>query len=66
MTDVLNFQRANDDISLQFRTRFSNGLLLYVKERNKYILLKLSNRTMVFEVMYGKGMNYTKSLISIM
>ena len=63
MTDVLNFQRANDDISLQFRTRFSNGLLLYVKEGNKYILLILSNRTMVFEVMYGTGTNYTKSLI---
>ncbi|CAB3986864.1 Hypothetical predicted protein [Paramuricea clavata] len=53
ITDVLNFQRANDDISLQFRTRYSNGLLLYAKEGNKSILLILSNRTMVFEVMYG-------------
>ena len=49
-------KQPNDSISLQFKTRQPNGLFLYVKAGpTSYILLKLQNGKIVFEVAFGPG-----------
>ena len=48
--------RADDDISLEFKTTKANGLFLYAKGNVRdFILLKLQNGNIVFEVDLGTG-----------
>ena len=48
--------RADDDISLEFKTTQANGLFLYAKGNVRdFILLKLQNGNIVFEVDLGTG-----------
>lgn len=54
MSDFI--KSPNDDINLQFKTREPNGLLLYIKGGpTSYILVKLQNGKIVFEVDFGTG-----------
>lgn len=67
MTDVIDFQRSKDDITLSLLASSSTGLLLYVKGgHNDYIMLKVENGTVVFEVKYGTGMESCVFLIKLL
>ena len=48
--------RTDDNISLKFKTSKANGLFLYVNGGlGSFILLKLQNGKIVFEVNFGAG-----------
>ena len=48
--------RADDDITLEFKTTQANGLFVYGKGHQRdFILLKLYNGNIVFEVDLGTG-----------
>lgn len=48
--------RQDDDFSLEFKTTEANGTFLYAKGQVRdYILLKLENGNIVFEVDLGTG-----------
>jgi hypothetical protein len=50
-------KRADDDISLEFKTTQANGLFLFAKGGLRdFVLLKLQNGNIVFEVDLGTGM----------
>ena len=56
MTDVLDFKRSKDDITVRFDTSSSEGLVLQVEGgRNENIILTVDNGTIVFKIKYGTG-----------
>ena len=57
MTDILDFERSKDDITMRFDTSSSEGLVLQVEGgANEYINLTVENGRIVFKVKYGTGM----------
>ena len=51
MTDVLDFKRSNDDITMRFDTSSSTG-----GGPNEYIILTVEDGKIVFKIKYGTGM----------
>ena len=57
MTDVLDFERSKDVITMRFDTSSSKGLVLKVEGGpNEYIILTVENGRIVFKIKYGTGM----------
>ena len=57
MTDVFDFKRSNDDITMRFDTSSSTGLMLQVEGGpNEYIILTVEDGKIVFKIKYGTGM----------
>lgn len=57
MTDIIDFKRSKDDITMRFSTSSSTGLVLHVKEGpNECIVLTVENGHFVFKIKYGTGM----------